>query len=113
MSSELSEIGFEYIKVCDEIKQANDALKQKKSKQKELKSKLLKVMAEKNIPELNLSNGTIHLDKKDSKESLNKKSISSSLKDYCKGNETEANRIAGEIMKNIPKKVVHKLRVDS
>ena len=66
MSSDLSLIGFEYIKICDDIKQANDALKQKKNKQKELKSKLLKTMAEKNIPELALSNGTIHLDKKDS-----------------------------------------------
>lgn len=109
MSDELSVIGFEYIEICDEIKAFNKNLKTKKEKQKNLKNKLLSIMADKNIPELALSNGTIFLDKKDNKQSLNKQIISSTLKEHY--NETEADKIATIVLENQPKKIVNKIRI--
>lgn len=111
MSEELSTIGFEYIQICDEIKAFNKSLKTKKEKQKNLKTKLLNIMAEKNIPELALSNGTIFLDKKDSKQTLNKQVMSSALKEHY--NETEAEKIATIVFENQPKKIVNKIRIKS
>lgn len=111
MAKELSEIGFEYIKLCDEIKQFNDSLKMKREEQKQLKSKLLKNMAENNIPEISLPNGTIYLDKKDNNEAINKKSISKSLESHY--NENDVEKIVNLVLQNRPKKIIHKIRVDS
>jgi len=113
MSSELSTIGYEYIKICEEIKQANDSLKQKKDLKKALHEKILKTMAESNIAELPLSNGTIFLDKKEKKEPLNKKNIVNSLREYCDGDMTRADKIASTVLGNIPKKQILKIRVDN
>ena len=110
--SSIEDLGFQYIKICNEIKEANDKLKQIKSKKKDLNTKILSTMAEKNISEVNLSNGTIFLDKKEMKESINKKNIIKSLESYCEGNTTEADRIANAVLKNIPKKKINKIRVD-
>ena len=113
MSSELSNIGYEYIKLCDEIKQANDNLKQIKDKKKALHEKILATMAENNITELPLSNGTIFLDKKDKKAAINKKNIVNSLRDFCQGDLSKADEIASTVLENIPKKQIHKIRVDN
>jgi len=110
---DLSTMGYEYIKVINEIKDANDRLKQHKEKKKQLHEKILSTMAEKNISELPLSNGTIFLDKKEKKEGLNKKNIVNSLREYCEGNVVEADRIANAVMSNLPKKKINKIRVDS
>ena len=113
MASELKDIGFEYIKICDDIKQANDNLQQKKDKKKALHEKILSTMAENNILELPLTNGTIFLDKKDKKAAMNKKNIVNSLKDFCNGDVTKADEIASTVLNNIPKKQIHKIRIDN
>ena len=113
MSSELNEIGYQYIRLCDEIKQANDSLKQKKDQKKALHEKILTTMAENNIAELPLANGTIFLDKKDKKAAMNKKNIVDSLKEFCNGDLSKANEIASTVLENIPKKQIHKIRVDT
>jgi hypothetical protein len=110
---DLNIIGHEYIKINNEIKQHNDELKQKREKKKQLQDKILSIMADKNISELPLSNGTIFLDKKEKKEALNKKNIVNSLKDFCKGDSIEADRIANIVLSNLPKKKISKIRIDS
>ena len=113
MSTELNDIGFQYIKLCDEIKQSNDSLKQKKDQKKALHEKILSTMADKNIPELSLANGTIFLDKKDQKAAMNRKNIVNSLREYCKGDLSKADEIASTVLNNITKKQIHKIRVDN
>ena len=111
MANELNQIGFQYIQITEEIKKVNRSLKTKKEQQKNLKTKIMNIMADKNIPELSLSNGTIYLDKKDSKQTLNKQVMSKTLKEHY--NESEAEKIAKIVFDNQPKKIVNKIRIKS
>ena len=80
---------------------------------KALHEKILKTMAENQITELPLTNGTIFLDKKEKKAPVNKKNIVNSLREYCEGDLTRADEIDSTVLNNIPKKQIHKIRVDS
>ena len=108
--SDLSQLGAEYIKICQELKEVNEKLKAQKDKKKALNDKIVELMSENGKAELALSGGTIKLDKKNKPEGVNKKSILTAICDKYNG--TVADDIADMVMKNRPKKESRSLKLD-
>ena len=107
----LSELGTQYITITEEIKEHNAKIKEKKEKKKQLMEQIIEKMVSSNTPELILSCGTIVCEKKSKPETLNKKNIKDSLLEYCGGNSVEADKIAGVVMANRPKKEKNNLKI--
>ena len=110
MYMDLKTIAEEYLKVCDELKEVNESLKDKKDKKKVLMDSLLKGMVEQNVQSIPSTAGTIHLDEKKSKSGLNKNNITSSLKEIYQND--EVTKITNHLLTNRSIKKINKLRVE-
>ncbi len=109
--SELNELASEYLKICQELKEAQEKLKAQRDRKKALNDKIVELMNTTNKGEVSTSSGTIKLDKKQKPEGVNKKTIMSAVSEKYGNN--DANEIADMVMKNRPKKESLSLKVDS
>ena len=109
--SELNELATEYLKISQELKEAQDKMKVQRDRKKALNDKIVELMNTTNKAEVSLSSGTIKLDKKKKPEGVNKKSIMSAVSEKYGNN--DANEIADLVMKNRPKKEALSLKVDT
>jgi len=90
----------EWLKLDNDISKLSNELKDKKKNKKQMTDELIKTMKEQNVECFNIHGGSLLYKNITSKKPLNKKSLSSSLQDYFKNNNTNIDEIVKHIMQN-------------
>ena len=112
MQEKLSELAQQYIQISEEIKEENDKLKDKKDKKNQLMKQILSSMIESNTKQITTTYGSIVLEEKEGKPTLNKKSISDSLQTLYE-NKSEISKVVEHIVKNTPSKKTNKIKIQA
>ena len=100
-----------WVKVDNEIKQHQRALKQKRVEQKEISNQLVDIMKTNEIDCFDINNGKIMYTKKKTKQAVSKKLLMSTLSDYFKEDEETALQVVNHILDSRSEKITESVRI--
>tara|TARA_Y100001935_G_C17203398_1_gene456216 strand:- start:8 stop:361 length:354 start_codon:yes stop_codon:yes gene_type:complete len=99
-----------WVKTDNEIKQLQDAIKNKKNEKKLITEQLLEIMKTNEIDCFDINNGKIMYTKTKSKQAVSKKLLLSTLSDYFKDDCDTAIQVANHILDSRGEKITESIR---
>lgn len=99
-----------WVKTDNEIKQHQDALKQKKADKKELTNQLVEIMKTNEIDCFDINNGKIMYTRTKTKQAVSKKLLMTTLTDFFKDDTDTAQQVANHILESRGEKITESIR---
>lgn len=111
LKNEFSENVKEYLALDEQIARLNKALKERRTKIKELSTSIMKAMTLNDIEHINIKNGVLVHNTKESFKSLNKMNLKNGLTLYFKDDEHKATDATETVMNNREKVIKETLKL--
>ena len=99
-----------WVKNDNDIKQHQNALKQKKNEKKELTTQLVNIMKTNEIDCFDVNGGKIMYTKTKTKQAVSKKMLLTTLADYFKDDDETALQVANHILESRVEKITESIR---